>query len=105
MAKNGVLIRRLDRQNLFNLLQEEIVPRRRTRPKNTSPLQKLLRKGRRTEPWQIRINPACRGKGAAPKGPRTIWDNPIFTMVLAIILGFVTWTIVTVFIDPRAAKS
>ena len=26
MAKNGVLIRRLDRQNLFNLLQEEIVP-------------------------------------------------------------------------------
>ena len=26
MAKNGVLIRRLDRQNLFNLLQEELVP-------------------------------------------------------------------------------
>ena len=26
MAKNGVLIRRLDRQNLFNLLQEEVVP-------------------------------------------------------------------------------
>lgn len=31
MAKNGVLIRRLDRQNLFNLLQEEIVPPPRTR--------------------------------------------------------------------------
>ena len=43
-------------------------------------------------------------KGAAPKGPRTIWDNPIFTMVLAIILGFVTWTIVTVFIDPQGSK-
>ena len=26
LAKNGVLIRRLDRQNLFNLLQEEIIP-------------------------------------------------------------------------------
>ncbi len=26
MAKNGVLIRRLNRQNLFNLLQEELVP-------------------------------------------------------------------------------
>ncbi len=26
LAKNGVLIRRLDRQNLFNLLQEDIVP-------------------------------------------------------------------------------
>ena len=43
-------------------------------------------------------------KGAAPKGPRTIWDNPIFTMALAIILGFVTWTIVTVFIDPQGSK-
>lgn len=44
-------------------------------------------------------------KGAAPKGPRTIWDNPIFTMALAIILGFVTWTIVTVLLTRRAAKS
>ena len=26
MAKNGVLIRRLDRQNLYNMLQEEIIP-------------------------------------------------------------------------------
>ena len=26
LAKNGVLIRRLDRQNLFNLLMEEILP-------------------------------------------------------------------------------
>ncbi|MEE0801449.1 MAG: diadenylate cyclase CdaA [Gemmiger sp.] len=26
LAKNGVLIRRLDRQNLFNLLQEEVIP-------------------------------------------------------------------------------
>jgi len=26
LAKNGVLIRRLDRQNLYNLLQEEIIP-------------------------------------------------------------------------------
>ena len=42
MAKNGVLIRRLDRQNLFNLLQEEIVPPAEA---DISPLQKLLRKG------------------------------------------------------------
>ena len=34
LAKNGVLIRRLDRQNLFNLLQEEII--RRKQPKRKS---------------------------------------------------------------------
>lgn len=45
MAKNGVLIRRLDRQNLFNLLQEEIVPPAEDEAENISPLQKLLRKG------------------------------------------------------------
>ena len=45
MAKNGVLIRRLDRQNLFNLLQEEIVPPAEDENANVSPLQKLLRKG------------------------------------------------------------
>ena len=45
MAKNGVLIRRLDRQNLFNLLQEEIVPPAEDEEVNISPLQKLLRKG------------------------------------------------------------
>ena len=33
MAKNGVLIRRLDRQNLFNLLQEELVPPEEKEPK------------------------------------------------------------------------
>lgn len=41
---------------------------------------------------------------AAPKGPRTIWDNPVFTMVLALIMGFATWTIVTIFIDPQGTK-
>ena len=45
MAKNGVLIRRLDRQNLFNLLQEEVVPPAEDENANVSPLQKLLRKG------------------------------------------------------------
>ena len=45
MAKNGVLIRRLDRQNLFNLLQEEIVPPAEDEEADISPLQKLMRKG------------------------------------------------------------
>ena len=45
MAKNGVLIRRLDRQNLFNLLQEEVVPPAEDEEADISPLQKLLRKG------------------------------------------------------------
>ena len=45
MAKNGVLIRRLDRQNLFNLLQEEVVPPAEDEEADVSPLQKLLRKG------------------------------------------------------------
>ena len=48
MAKNGVLIRRLDRQNLFNLLQEEIVPPEETEEDNESMLKKLLRKGGNT---------------------------------------------------------
>ena len=45
LAKNGVLIRRLDRQNLFNLLQEEVVPPEETEEDNESVLKKLLRKG------------------------------------------------------------
>ena len=44
-AHNGVLIRRLDRQNLFNLLQEEVVPPEETEEDNESVLKKLLRKG------------------------------------------------------------
>ena len=48
MAKNGVLIRRLDRQNLFNLLQEEIVPPEETEEDDESMLKKLLRKGGNT---------------------------------------------------------
>ena len=45
LAKNDVLIRRLDRQNLFNLLQEEVVPPEETEEDNESVLKKLLRKG------------------------------------------------------------
>ena len=47
MAKNGVLIRRLDRQNLFNLLQEEIVPPEEAAEKrvSVSGLKNMLRKG------------------------------------------------------------
>ena len=48
LAKNGVLIRRLDRQNLFNLLQEEVVPPEETEEDNESVLKKLLRKGGNT---------------------------------------------------------
>lgn len=33
LAKNGVLIRRLDRQNLFNLLEGDMVPPARRREK------------------------------------------------------------------------
>ena len=45
LAKNGVLIRRLDRQNLFNLLQEEVVPPEETSDENVPLLQRILRKG------------------------------------------------------------
>ena len=45
MAKNGVLIRRLDRQNLFNLLQEEVVPPEETAEARVPTLKNLLRKG------------------------------------------------------------
>lgn len=45
MAKNGVLIRRLDRQNLFNMLQEEVVPPEETSDENVPLLQRILRKG------------------------------------------------------------
>ena len=104
MAKNGVLIRRLDRQNLFNLLQEEIVPPEKSEDEKHLAAAKAAAQGRRAEPCQTRINPQAPTPKAAPKGPRTIWDNPVFTMVLALIMGFATWTIVTVFIDPQGTK-
>ena len=43
--------------------------------------------------------------GAVPKGPRTFWNNSVFMMVLALIMGFATWTIVTVYIDPQGSKT
>ena len=50
--------------------------------------------------------PAAPGPmGAVPKGPRTLWNNPVFMMVLALIMGFATWTIVTVYIDPQGSKT
>lgn len=45
LAKNGVLIRRLDRQNLFNMLQEEIIPPEETHETALPFWQRLLRKG------------------------------------------------------------
>ncbi len=101
MAKNGVLIRRLDRQNLFNLLQEEIVPRR-GRGGRYLAAAKLLRKGR-TEPWQTRIT--SRAGAERRRAPRTIWNNPVFSAVLAIIMGFAMWIIVTVYIDPQGSTT
>ena len=50
--------------------------------------------------------PAAPGPmGAVPKEPRTFWNNPVFMMVLALIMGFATWTIVTVYIDPQGSKT
>ena len=50
--------------------------------------------------------PAAPGPmGAVPKGPRTFWNNSAFMMVLALIMGFATWTIVTVYIDPQGSKT
>ena len=46
MAKNGVLIRRLDRQNLFSLLQEEIIPPEdEAEQKKEAPWAKWFKKG------------------------------------------------------------
>ena len=45
IAKNGVLIRRLDRQNLFNMRQEEVVPPEEVSAENVPLLQRILRKG------------------------------------------------------------
>ena len=42
MAKNGVLIRRLDRQNLYNMLQEEIIPPEEDEQGAPSPWQRIL---------------------------------------------------------------
>ncbi len=44
VAKNGVLIRRLERQNLFNLLESDVVPPEETKKK--SPLAEAWRKYR-----------------------------------------------------------
>lgn len=45
LAKNGVLIRRLDRQNLYNLLQEEIIPPEDEEEKPVSFWQRMKAKG------------------------------------------------------------
>ena len=45
LANNGVLIRRLDRQNLFNLLQEEIIPPETAEAQKQPLLNRLLNKG------------------------------------------------------------
>lgn len=45
LAKNGVLIRRLDRQNLFSLLQEEIIPPETGPVKEQGILTQLFGKG------------------------------------------------------------
>ena len=45
LAKNGVLIRRLDRQNLFSLLQEEIIPPETGQDKDAGILKQLFGKG------------------------------------------------------------
>ena len=45
LAKNGVLIRRLDRQNLFSLLQEEIIPPETGSVKEQGILKQLFGKG------------------------------------------------------------
>ena len=61
-------------------------PRRRTRPKTLRPA-KLLRKGR-TEPWKIRINPACRGqKAQRPKVRARFGTTRFYNGALAIIPG------------------
>lgn len=50
LAKNGVLIRRLDRQNLFNLLVSEIIPPRATPAKKSKgALRERLRRLRNNE--------------------------------------------------------
>lgn len=45
LAKNGVLIRRLDRQNLYNLLQEEVIPPEPEEEKTVPFWQRLFKKG------------------------------------------------------------
>ena len=45
LAKNGVLIRRLDRQNLFNLLQEKIIPPETAEEQAPSFFSRILGKG------------------------------------------------------------
>src|SRR5699024_6399905 len=45
LAKNGVLLRRLDRQNQFSMLQEEIVPPEDRPDKEQGILQQLFGKG------------------------------------------------------------
>ena len=88
MAKNGVLIRRLDRQNLFNLLQEgDRSPLRKPRDQKASPLQKAAAQGRCTEPCQARISPPPRGRWGQCPRDRAPSGTTVFMMVLALIHG------------------
>ena len=41
---------------------------------------------------------------AAPKpaaGRRSLWNYPLFSLLLALFCGFVAWLVVTVYFDPQ----
>ena len=96
MAKNGVLIRRLDRQNLFNLLQEEIVPPEEDTETRVPTLKNLLRKEAH-KPMPKPTKPVPQ-PAAVRNSP---WNHPAFSLLLALLCGFIAWAVVTVYIDPQ----
>ena len=75
LAKNGVLIRRLDRQNLFNLLQEVLA----SMQKQTQPAE-----------------PVRKANGS-------IWDNRFFLGIVSVLAAVLVWMVVSTFLDPQGS--
>lgn len=41
----------------------------------------------------------------APAGRKSLWDHPAFSLLLALLCGFVAWTVVTVYVDPQGSST
>ena len=84
LARNGVLIRRLDRQNLFNMLQEELVSaQQQETPKNLLSGEKRMKKDK----------------------DKSLLDDRRFSIPPSILLAVALWMVVTMVINPNQSTT
>ena len=48
--------------------------------------------------------PMQKPSSPAPQGRTPLWNHPAFSLLLALLCGFIAWAVVTVFIDPQGVR-